>query len=84
MLPDAVDVLAYRWQLTKSWRAFHATSPGASTATDWRQAGYFVDFAARGLLLPATQTLRDDERKARHLIYRASRQHGETEQLGLF
>lgn len=80
-----IDLLAYRWQLTKAWRAFHATSPGSNPglAGAWRHVGYFAEFVQRNLLLPAIQQPRNDERDARFARYRSGPATG-TEQLELF
>lgn len=71
-LSPAVDLLAYRWQLTQSWRAFHATSPGShpGQAGAWRHVGYYPEFVERGLLLPALQQPRTAARAERFAAYR--------------
>jgi len=67
-----VDLLAYRWQLTQAWRAFHATSPGShpGRAGAWRHVGYYHELVERDLLLPAVQQPRTDARAARFAAYR--------------
>ena len=71
----STDILAYRWGLTQQWREFHAVSQGSDPKGfgSWRHVGYMRDFIERNMLLPGVQRRRDDESKARHAAYLASR-----------